>query len=311
MLTTQAVLERMLYGLASRQQSHANAAFEAAMEQPGPSKSTVSRRFIQATQQALDRFLQRRLDDRTWVFVMIDGLRIADHLVVGALGIDADGHKRVLGLVEGATENHTVVMALLQDLITRGLTAAQGLLVVIDGAKALAKAVREVWGDQVLIQRCQIHKQRNVLDHLPKSAENRVRQRLRKAYQEPDADTAAQALEVLAKEWERDHPGAAGSLREGLAETFTVHRLGLPGLLRQTLANTNAMESINSQWRTHAQNVKHWTNGQQVLRWLASASFFIEDTLTWIPGYREIPLLQTALKATCSKTPEQKAEQIG
>ncbi len=205
---------------------------------------------------------------------MIDGLRVADHLVVGALGIDADGHKRVLGLVEGATENHTVVMALLQDLITRGLTAAQGLLVVIDGAKALAKAVHDVWGDQVLIQRCQIHKQRNVLDHLPKSAENRIRQRLRKAYQEPDADTAAQALEALAKELERDHPGAAGSLREGLAETLTVLRLGLPGLLRQTLANTNALESINSQLRTHAQNVKHWTNGQQVLRWMASASLF-------------------------------------
>ena len=194
-LAIQAVLERMLYGLASRQQSHADAAFEAAMEQPGPSKSTVSRRFIQATQQALDRFLKRRWDDRTWVVVMIDGLRVAGHLVVGALGIDAYGHKRVLGLVEGATENHTVVAALLQDLTTRGLTAARGLLVVIDGAKALAKAVHEVWGDQVLIQRCQIHKQRNVLDHLPKSAENRVRQRLRKAYHEPDADRAAQALD--------------------------------------------------------------------------------------------------------------------
>ena len=118
-LATQAVLERMLYGLASRQQGHADAAFEAAMEQSGPSKSTVSRRFIRATQQALDRFLPRRLDDRTWVVVMIDGLRVADHLVVGALGIDADGHKRVWGLMEGATENHSVVTALLQDLTTR------------------------------------------------------------------------------------------------------------------------------------------------------------------------------------------------
>ena len=116
---------------------------------------------------------------------------------------------------EGATENHTVVTALLQDLTTRGLTAADGLLVVIDGAKALAKAVRAVWGDHVLIPRCPIHKQRNVLDHLPKSAANRVRQRLRKAYQELDADRAAQALEALAKELERDHPGAAGSLRDG------------------------------------------------------------------------------------------------
>ena len=148
-------------------------------------------------------------------------------------------------------------------------------------------------------------------DHLPKSAENRVRQRLRKAVQEPDADKAAQAFKALAKELERDHPGAAGSLREGLAETLTVDRLGLPGLLRQTLANTNAMESINSPLRTHAQNVNHGTNGQQVLRWMASASFFIEDTLTRIPGYREIPLLQTALKSAVRNKPEQKTEQIG
>ncbi|MCY0910009.1 MAG: IS256 family transposase [Sulfobacillus thermotolerans] len=310
-LATQTVLERMLYGLASRQQAHADAAFEAAVEQAGPSKSTVSRRFIQATQQALDRFLQRRLDDRTWVVMMIDGLRVADHLVVGALGIDADGHKRVLGFVEGATENHTVVTALLNDLTARGLTAAEGLLVVIDGAKALTKAVREVWGDQVQIQRCQIHKQRNVLDHLPKSAENRVRLQLRKAYQEPDADTASRALETIAKELEREHPGAANSLREGLAETLTVHRLGLPGLLRQTVANTNAMESINSQLRTHAQTVKHWANGQQVLRWMASASFFIEDSFARIPGYREIPLLQKVLKAALPEKREQKTEQIG
>lgn len=296
-LVTQSVLERMLYGVASRQQAHGDAAFDAVAPSPSPSKSTVSRRFIQATQQALDRFLQRRLTDRTWVALMIDGIHVADHLVVGALGIDADGRKQMLGLVEGATENSTVVKSLLTDLPSRGVTARQGLLVVIDGAKALAKAVRAVWGDQVQIQRCQIHKQRNVLDHVPKSAENRVRQALRKAYQEPDADRAQQALEAIATSLEPEFPGAAKSLREGLAETLTVHRLQIPGRLRQTLANTNALESIHSQFRQHARQVKHGTNGQQVLRWGASASFFIEDALTRIPGYREIPLLQQALKS--------------
>lgn len=148
-----------------------------------------------------------------------------------------------------------------------------------------------------------------MLDHLPKSAENQVRQQQRKAYREPDAQVAQDAWEKLTATLEREHPGAAKSLREGLAETVTVHRLGIPGVLRQTLAITNALESIHSQFRQHARQVKHWTNGHQVLRWLASVSFFIEDTLTRIPGYREIPLLQQALKSRTGQTAS-KTEQI-
>ncbi len=297
-VATQAILERMLFGLASRQQGHANPALSAAVGTHGLSKSAVSRRFIRATQQALDTFMQRSLGDRIWTVLMVDGIRVGGHLVVVALGIDDAGTKRILGLAEGATENSAVVKSLLTDLMERGFTIpeGQGLLAVIDGAKALAKAVREVFGDRVHIQRCQIHKTRNVLDHLPESMQATVRSRLRKAYQEADATKAFKALQKLAEELERDYPQAAHSLREGLDETLTVHRLGLSGTLRRSLATTNPLESVNSQFRTHAQNVKRWTNGVQVLRWLASASLFLEDRFQRLAGYRDLPKLQAALQ---------------
>jgi transposase-like protein len=299
-VATQAILERMLFGLASRQQGHANPALSAEVGSHGLSKSAVSRRFIRATQQALDKFLHRSLDDRTWVGLMVDGIRVGGHLVVVALGIDAQGHKRILGLAEGATENSTVVKSLLADLVDRGFgsPADQSLLAVIDGAKALAKAVRDVFGDHVRIQRCQVHKTRNILDHLPESMQATVRSRLRKAYQEADATKALKALQKLAAELEHDYPQAANSLREGLEETLTVHRLGLSGTLRRSLATTNPRESVNSQFRTYAQNVKRWTNGTQVLRWLAAASLFLEDHLRRLAGYRDLPQLQAALRST-------------
>lgn len=296
-VASQAVLERMLFGLASRQQHHADPAFNAAVEAAPPSKSTVSRRFIQATRQALETFMARRLDDRTWVVLMIDGIRVGRHLVVVALGIDQAGHKQILGLAEGATENSTVVKSLLTDLVERGFAPADGVLAVIDGAKALAKALREVFGDTVVIQRCIAHKIRNVLDHVPESAQSATRHRLRKAYQEPDTAHALAKLKALAGELAYQYPQAAKSLQEGMEETVTVQRLQLPGSLRQSLATTNALESINSQFRTHGKNVKRWSSGDQVLRWLASASLFIEDGLRRLPGYRDLPVLQTQLRA--------------
>ena len=266
-VATQAILERMLFGLASRQQSHANPALTAHVGTHGLSKSAVSRRFIRATQQALDTFVHRPLDDRTWVVLMVDGIRVGGHLVVVALGIDDQGHKRILGLAEGASENSTVVTSLLTDVVDRGFAIPEGhgFLAVIDGAKALAKAVRSVFGDRVQIQRCQVHKTRNILDHLPESLKATVRSRLRKAYQEADAEKALKALQKLAAELERDYPQAANSVREGLDETLTVHGLGLAGALRRSLATTNALEPVNSQYRTHAQQVKRWTNGHQVV----------------------------------------------
>lgn len=161
----------------------------------------------------------------------------------------------------------------------------------------MAKGLRDVLGDRVHIQCCQIHQTRNFLDHLPESMQATVRSRLRKAYQETDATKALKALQKLAAELERGYPQAANSLREGLDETLTVHRLGLSGPLRHSPATTNPLESVNSQFRTHAQNVKRWSNGLQVLRWMAAASLFLEDQLRRIPGYREIPQLRTALNA--------------
>jgi putative transposase len=242
--------------------------------------------------------MQRSLGDRIWTVLMVDGIRVGGHLVVVALGIDDAGTKRILGLAEGATENSAVVKSLLTDLMERGFAIPQGhgLLAVIDGAKALAKAVCEVFGDRVHIQRCQVHKTRNVLDHLPESMQTTVQSRLRKAYQEVDAATALKALQKLATELERDYPQAAHSLREGLDETLTVHRLGLSGTLRRSLATTNPLESVNSQFRTYTQNVKRWTNGTQVLRWLASASLFLGNRLRRLSGYRDLYQLQGALQ---------------
>ena len=237
--TTQTVRERMLFELVSQQQIPADAALESAVETAGPSKSTVSRRFIQAMQQALDQFLRRRIDDQTWVVLMIDGIRVGGHLVVVALGIDATGHKRILGMSEGTTENSTVVKHLLTDLVDRGLSFPGGELAVIDGTKALAKGLHEVFGPVLRIQRCQIHKQRNVLDEVAESAKHSVQLKLRRAYQEPETPKTLASLEKLAQELAHDYPPAAASLREGLAKTLTVHQLGLSGTLRQSLANTN------------------------------------------------------------------------
>ena len=299
-LASQTVLERMLFGLASRQQHHADPALNAAVPSKVPSKSTISRRFIRATRQALDTFLGRRLDDRTWVVLMIDGIRVGGHVAVVALGIDAGGGKQILGLAEGATENSAVVTSLLTELVDRGLAIPDGALAVIDGAKALAKALHDVFGAAITIQRCILHKPRNVVDHSADSGQARIRQRLRKAYQEPTADAALNALKALAKDLDHDYPQAAKSLREGMEETVTVQRLQLPGVLRQSLATTNALESVNSQFRTHAKNVKRWANGDQVLRWLAAASLFIEDHLRRLTGYRDLPILQAALRPVAS-----------
>lgn len=179
----------------------------------------------------------------------------------------------------------------------RGFAIPDGALAVIDGAKVLAKALHEVFGEAIAIQRCTVHKQRNVLDHVAASDQSRIRQRLRKAYQEPTVEEALKALKALAADLERDYPHAAKSLREGMEETVTVQRLGLPGTLRQALATTNALESVNSQFRTYAKNVKRWGSGDQVLRWLASASLFIEGRLRRLAGYRELPILQQQLRA--------------
>ncbi len=200
---------------------------------------------------------------------MVDGVHFGEHLCVVALGIDAEGVKHPLALVEGSTENTTTVRGLLAGLRERGLDVTRPVLVVIDGAKALATAVKEVF-DAPVIQRCQLHKIRNVRDHLPERLRGPVESRMRAAYHAESALDAQAQLLTLAKELERTHPGAAGSLREGLAETLTILRLEVPPTLARTLRSTNAIESMISICRHHSRNVTRWQDGQMALRWCAA-----------------------------------------
>lgn len=227
----------------------------------GRPASPVSRKFVAMTETALADLLAVDLSGLDLVALMIDGVHFADHLCVVALGIDIDGTKHPLAVVEGSTENTTLVRGLLVGLRDRGLDVTRPILAVLDGAKALEAAVEEVF-DQPVIARCQLHKLRNVRDHLPEKMRGPVTKRMRAAYHADSALEAEALLEALARELDKTHPGAAGSLREGLHETLTVLRLDVPPTLARTLRSTNAIESMISISRDHARNVKRWRDGQ-------------------------------------------------
>lgn len=258
------------------------------------SRSAVSRRFVAATERALGELMSADLSGLDVVALMIDGVHFAGHLCVVALGIGIDGTKHPLGLVEGSTENATVVKALLTDLRDRGLDVTRPTLVVIDGAKALAAAVREVF-DRPVVQRCQLHKVRNVENHLPDALGATVATKMRAAYRDPNPLTAQAALEALAKSLAKTHPGAAGSLREGLAETLTIARLGVPPTLARTLRSTNAIESMIEICRDHSTNVKRWRDGQMALRWCAAGMAEAAKQFRRVNGHLHLPALRAAL----------------
>lgn len=258
------------------------------------SRSAVSRRFVAATERALGELMQRDLTGLDVVALMIDGVHFAGHLCVVALGIGIDGTKHPLGLVEGSTENATVVKALLTDVRDRGLDVCRPTLVVIDGAKALASAVNEVF-DKPVIQRCQLHKVRNVENHLPDALGATVAKQMRAAYRDPNPLTAQAALEALAKSLAKTHPGAAGSLREGLTETLTIARLGVPPTLARTLRSTNAIESMIEICRDHSSNVKRWRDGQMALRWCAAGMNEAARQFRRVNGHLHLPALRAAL----------------
>ena len=264
------------------------------------SKSAVSRRFVAATEQALAELLAADLSELELVALMVDGVKVAEHCCVVALGITGDGTKVPLGLAEGATENATVVTDLLAGLRERGLEVTRPLLVVIDGAKALRRAVTDVF-DHPVVQRCQLHKLRNVTDRLPDAVASTVAKRMRRAYQQPDALLAEADLEALARQLHRAHPGAAASLREGLAETLTVLRLGVPPTLARTLRSTNTIESMISICRDHAANVKRWRDGQMVLRWVAAGMGEAAKQFRRVNGHLHLPALRRALDAHFDK----------
>ena len=264
----------------------------------GTSQSSVSRRFIAATAERLAEFRSRPLDGERWLIVFVDGFDFAGHTMVGALGVTAEGTKVPLGVVEGSTENTSVVRGLITNLRDRGLESSEGVLFVLDGGKALAKATREVFGDQAVIARCRLHKERNVLDHLPEAERPWVRRKLRAAWANPDASEAEAALTALARQLEKVNPDAAGSLREGLADTLTVTRLGITGSLLKTVMSTNPMESMIEIVREHARNVKHWQGGDMRLRWAAAGMLTASTQFRRVKGYRQLPLLTAALHKT-------------
>lgn len=289
-------MERMLAGVSTR-------GYPVSLEPVGGrvegeagsvSKSAVSRKFVAMTETALAELLAADLSGLDLVAIMIDGVHFADHLCVVALGIGIDGVKHPLTVVEGSTENTTLVRGLLVGLRDRGLDVTRPILAILDGAKALTAAVKEVF-DHPVIARCQIHKLRNVRDHLPEKMRGPVEKRIRADYHADSALEAEGLLVALAKELERTHPGAAGSLREGLHETLTVLRLGVPPTLARTLRSTNAIESMISISRHHARNVKRWRDGQMALRWCAAGIIEAGTQFRRVNGHLHLPALRAAL----------------
>jgi putative transposase len=297
-LLCQLVVERMIAGVATRRHGDVAEPVGAALEarSRGGSKSAVSRRFVKATQAALEELLARRLDDLAPAVVMVDGLEVAGRCVVVALVITAEGTKVPVGLWDGDTENKTVVTALLADLVERGLRFEDGLLVVLDGAKALAGAVRKVFGQAALVQRCTLHKRRNVAAHLPKERRKNVDWRLARAFASPDWTEGLARAKALAAELDADYPSAAASLREGLEDMFTVRRLGISGRLAVTLTNTNCIESMISVARTLMERVKNWEDTRMVRRWTGTGMLEAQRSFRRVKGHHAMPDLVSALR---------------
>jgi putative transposase len=290
-------MERMLAGLSTRRYPVGLEPVGQRVEQAAvsTSKSAVSRRFVAATETALAQLLAADLSTLDLVGLMIDGVHFGEHCCVVALGIGIDGTKHPLSLVEGSTENATLVTELIVGLRERGLDVTRPILVVLDGAKALRRAVLDVF-DRPVLARCQLHKIRNVQDRLPQKLRQVVAARMRRAYHADSALAAEAELTALAAELDRTHPGAAASLREGMAETLTVLRLGLPPTLARTFRSTNAVESMISICREHASNVKRWRDGQMALRWCAAGMLEAGKQFRRINGHLHLRSLRDTLE---------------
>jgi transposase-like protein len=290
-------LEQMVLGVSTRRYARSLEPLPEAGTVRGVSKSAVSERFVYGTERKLAELMSRDLCEHRVVALLIDGVHFGEQVVLAAVGVDERGDKHALGLREGATENTAAVRALLADLVERGLATDRSLLIVIDGAKALHKAVVEVFGAHALIQRCREHKRRNVTDALPERLRAAVRSAMNQAYATRDAKRARRQLETLARQLEHQHPGAAASLREGLEETLTVMRLGLPENLERVLSSTNLIENLFSRVREIGRRVRRWQSGTMVLRWTAAGVLEAERGFRKLAGYRAIPILVAALRA--------------
>lgn len=263
----------------------------------GLSKSAVSRRFKALTEARLAEWMASDLSRLDLLVIQIDGLHMTDKLLmIGAVGIDADGHKHPLGVVEGATENAATVQALLDNLVERGLDAQVCRLFIVDGAKALTKAIRKTFGADIPIQRCQVHKARNITDRIDPKLHASVRHALKQAWKLDDADKAERLLRNLARRLELEAPGVSKTILEGLDEILTVIRLGIPRELRRSLASTNIIESMNAVIRQVCRNVKHWRDAQMALRWTAAGMLEAGKGFRRLKAYKQLPALKAALE---------------
>ena len=302
-----AVREGVVAGLSTRNYGRA---VESVLEGYGIAKSSVSRQFVAASGNQLRALCERRLEDLDLVVLMIDGIHFGGQVLVVALGIAAGGEKHILGVWQGATENTAVVKGLLEDVVERGLDLQRRYLVVIDGSKALRAGVERVFGEQVEVQRCQIHKRRNVREYLPENCQRDYDRRMRHAYAMSNYAEAKEALEKIFRQLERINPSAARSLEEGLEETLTVHRLGVGAVLRRKLATTNPIESCLSTVQQVAGRVKRWREGDQPLRWTATGLLEAEKKFRRIKGYQEILLLKERLNPSRIQQKEVKTIEV-
>jgi putative transposase len=303
------MLEQMLIGVSTRKYNRSLEPVPEGLTASSTSKSEVSRRFVQMTEAQVEEALAKPLDRVQWAAIMVDGISYAEHIIVVALGIDASGKKHLLGVREGSTENATLCKEMLSDLVGRGLPADRSLLVVIDGGKGIRKAVTQVFGRYALVQRCQVHKTRNVVEQLPEGKRAQVRAALAQAYGAASVESGLTQMKNLARSLKRMHPGAAASLEEGLEEMLTLNRLGVGGTLAKTLRSTNPIENLNGTLRHVSKRVKRWSSGRMALRWAVAGALEAAARFRRVKGFAQLPQLLAALRANDQllKTPVRKA----
>jgi putative transposase len=290
-------LEQMLIGVSTRKYQRSLEPVIPDLKEFATSRSAVSRRFVARTSAQLEAALSRPLGGEEWTALMIDGIAFHEHVIVIALGIDATGKKHVLSFRQGSTENGTLCREMLSEVVARGVPADRSILVVIDGGKGLRKAVKEVFEDYAVVQRCQVHKKRNVLDQLPEEMRPQIRAAMSEAYAAGSYDTALKLLKNQVRVLAKDHTGAAESLKEGLEETLAVKKLGLTGALAKTLETTNAIENLNSGVRRVGGRVKRCRGGGMAKRWVATGALEHAKKFRRLKGHRDMPKLIAALRA--------------
>lgn len=295
------IVEQALLGVSSRGYERSLEPLPEGMRSHTTKRSSVCRRFVARTRSQVQSFLSRTLGDLDLPVIMIDGTGLGDHVLIVAMGIDTTGHKHILGVAVGTTENEQVCRSLFRNLIDRGLVVERARLFVIDGGKGLRTAIRSTFGDWALVQRCQIHKLRNVADHLPKHRQTWVKSAMRQAWKLGTEAKAKHRLGQLATQLAAEHPDAAVSIREGLDDTLTVIRLGLGGKLLETLRSTNPIENLQGAIKRLVRNVKRWRGGAMALRWGVTALVDAEKRFRRVKGYREIPQLVAALERLVNK----------